>query len=78
MKGLAGQQGLHGKIERFRQLSSKASKNMVELEPIHSDLEIEKLEAIEVGELDEAQEGGDSESDSRVALEVVGIGKEES
>lgn len=48
VKGLAGQQGLHGKVERFRQLSSKASKNLAQLEPVHSDLEIEKLEAIEL------------------------------
>ena len=39
--------------------------------------EIEKLEAIEVGEPDEAQEGVDAESDSRVALEVVGVKAEE-
>ena len=56
VKGLAGQQGLHGKIERFRQLSSKASKNMAELEPIHSDIEIERLEAIELSELEDVQE----------------------
>ncbi len=66
VKGLAGQQGLHGKIERFRQLSSKASKSMAELEPVHTDLEIEKLEAIELSPLDE-----DSSEEGKVALEVV-------
>lgn len=68
VKGLAGQQGLHGKVERFRQLSSKASKNMVELEPIHSDFEIERLEAIELSQLaeDETSEPGET-----VSLEVV-------
>ncbi|MEP5566544.1 MAG: DNA recombination protein RmuC [Halioglobus sp.] len=48
VKGLAGQQGLVGKVERFRQLSSKASKNLTELEPIHADIELERLEAVEV------------------------------
>ena len=75
VKGLAGQQGLHGKIERFRQLSSKASRNLAELEPIHTDLELEKLEAIELAELDEpaladqTEEGAD---EGKVTLEVVG------
>lgn len=44
--GLSGKQGLYGKVERFAQLSGKASKNMVDLEPIHTDIEIERLEAI--------------------------------
>ena len=48
VKGLAGQQGLVGKVERFRQLSSKASKNLTELEPIHADIELERLEAVEL------------------------------
>jgi DNA recombination protein RmuC len=74
VKGLAGQQGLHGKIDRFRQLSSKVSKEMAELEPIHSDLELEKLEAIEL-----VEEGGESDPDteeSRVSLKVIGADEE--
>ncbi len=58
VKGLAGKQGLHGKVDRFRQLSSKASNTLVELEPIHTDIEIEKLEAIEVEPAE--PEGGDA------------------
>ena len=46
VKGLAGKQGLAGKVDRFSQLSSKASKQMPELEPIHSDVEHEKLSLI--------------------------------
>lgn len=68
IKGLAGQQGLHGKIERFRQLSSKASKQLVDLEPIHADIELEKLEAIE---LPPAEETGEENSEQRMPLEVV-------
>jgi DNA recombination protein RmuC len=68
VKGLVGQQGLHGKVERFRQLSSKASKNLVDLEPLHSDLELEKLEAIELAETGPDEEPGE---EGKVALEVV-------
>lgn len=68
VKGLGGQQGLHGKVERFRQLSSKASKSLVELEPLHTDLELEKLEAIDVAQLEE-------EPTTKATLEVV-TGKE--
>lgn len=61
VKGLAGQQGLHGKVERFRQLSSKASKSLAELEPVHADIEIEKLEAIDAAQLYPLEQGDDAE-----------------
>jgi len=44
VKGLVGMQGLHGKVERFQQLSTKANKEMPALEPIHSDIDNERLE----------------------------------
>ena len=47
VRGVAGQQGLYGKIERFQQLSTKASKEMVSLEPIHADIETDRLESLE-------------------------------
>ncbi|MBV1876509.1 MAG: DNA recombination protein RmuC [Pseudomonadales bacterium] len=40
---LVGQQGLHGKVERFKQISSKVSKSMPALEPSHVDFETERL-----------------------------------
>jgi DNA recombination protein RmuC len=43
VKGLAGKQGLRGKVERFQQLSTRANKSMVELEPLHDDIETERL-----------------------------------
>ena len=46
VKALVGQQGLYGKVERFGQLSSKVNRSLVELEPSHSDLEMEKLALI--------------------------------
>tara|TARA_R110001592_G_scaffold363043_1_gene679583 strand:+ start:66322 stop:67815 length:1494 start_codon:yes stop_codon:yes gene_type:complete len=47
VRGLAGQQGLYGKIERFQQLSTKANKEMTALEPIHADIENDRLEALD-------------------------------
>ena len=46
LTSLVGRQGLHGKVERFSQLSSKVSKSMPALEPLHKDLDHEKLELI--------------------------------
>mgnify|MGYP000361908218 FL=1 len=41
---LSGQQGLHGKVERFSKISNKVTKSMPSLETIHSDVELERLE----------------------------------
>ena len=46
VKGLAGKQGLAGKVERFSMLSSKVSKSMPQLEATHNDIEHEKLELL--------------------------------
>lgn len=43
---LAGRQGLYGKASRFAELSSKATKTMPTLEPLHTDLDVEKLELV--------------------------------
>ena len=43
---LAGKQGLYGKAARFNELSSKANKTMPALEPLHRDVDTEKLELI--------------------------------
>ena len=45
VKGLIGKQGLHGKVERFQQLSTRANKEMAALEPIHDELETDRLES---------------------------------
>ena len=44
--GLAGKQGLHGKVERFQLLSTRANKDMAVLEPIHDDIENGRLESV--------------------------------
>lgn len=46
VKALAGQQGLHGKVERFNKLSAKVSKSLPTLEPAHMDFETERLSMI--------------------------------
>lgn len=46
VKALAGKQGLYGKVERFEQLSSKVSKTLPELPPLHADFEVERLTMI--------------------------------
>ncbi|NLY33573.1 MAG: DNA recombination protein RmuC [Alcaligenaceae bacterium] len=43
---LAGRQGLIGKVERFNELSAKASRKMVEPEPIHPDFDVSRLDAL--------------------------------
>ena len=45
VKGLVGKQGLHGKVERFQQLSTRANKEMAALEPIHEEIENDRLVA---------------------------------
>ena len=40
---LVGQQGLVGKVERFKTLSAKANKSMPTVELLHNDLDVEKL-----------------------------------
>lgn len=44
--GLVGKQGLHGKVERFQQLSTRARKEMPALEPIHEEIENDRLESV--------------------------------
>jgi DNA recombination protein RmuC len=58
VRGLAGQQGLYGKIERFQQLSTRANKEMAALEPIHADIETDRLET-----------GGNSDADTALPAE---------
>lgn len=58
VKALAGKQGLYGKVERFNKLSTKVSKTLPALEPIHMDFESERLSLI-VEALDEADESAE-------------------
>ena len=40
VKALTGQQGLHGKVERFKTVSTKATKHPAKLESMHPELEL--------------------------------------
>ena len=44
--GLVGKQGLHGKVDRFQHLSARANKEMVTLDPIHDDIENDRLDSV--------------------------------
>ena len=52
---LVGQQGLYGKVDRFSQISTKITKKLPNMEPIHLDFETDRLamvvEPVEVSEL---------------------------
>ena len=61
VKALAGQQGLHGKVDRFRQLSAKVSKTMPSLEVLGRDFETERLTLLVEEVSDEKQ--GDHEQE---------------
>ncbi len=43
---VAGQQGLYGKVNRFAELSAKANKQLPALEPMHADIEVQRLETV--------------------------------
>jgi len=43
VKALVGKQGLHGKVERFGQLSNSANRTMPDLGPLHQELEQDRL-----------------------------------
>lgn len=55
VRSLAGRQGLYGKAARFNELSAKANKTMPVLEPLHRDIDTEKLELV-VGNVDSGAE----------------------
>ena len=68
---VAGQQGLHGKVERFNKLSSKVTKSMPDLEPMHLDIESDRLEAIRIDEpSDDADNAIRVELDGQLENEV--------
>ncbi|GAB5452978.1 MAG: DNA recombination protein RmuC [Halioglobus sp.] len=46
VRGLAGKQGLHGKVERFAQLSNRANREMPTLDELHDEVETERLDPL--------------------------------
>ena len=65
---LTGHQGLHGKVERFADMSSKVTQSIPSIEPQHSDLQTENLqllaEPIAAGE--DADQGAQPDADNSV------------
>jgi len=45
--GLSGRQGLAGKVDRFQHLSTATSKQMPTLEPLHLDIDVDRLSAVD-------------------------------
>lgn len=43
---LVGQQGLHGKVERFQELSIDANRNMPQLDRLETDFELDRIERV--------------------------------
>ena len=48
LTSIVGQQGLLGKVRKFKDVSAKANRDIPELEPIHDELELERLEVIAI------------------------------
>jgi DNA recombination protein RmuC len=46
VRALSGRQGLRGKVERFAEMSSKVTKAIPEIEPLHNDFQSESLELL--------------------------------
>ncbi len=47
VRSFAGNQGLTGKVERFNTLSAKAAKTMPDIQPVHADVDLHRLESKE-------------------------------
>ena len=77
LTSLAGRQGLHGKVERFSKLSTRVSKAMPVLEPLHKDLEqgrleliIEPVEEVEADKAEIEAETEELEAEVKLSAEV--------
>ena len=70
LTSLAGRQGLHGKVERFSKLSTRVSKSMPMLEPLHKDLEQGRLELIIEPVVEIEPDTEDFKSEARLDAEV--------
>ena len=68
---LAGQQGLYGKVDRFGQLSTKVSKSLPSMDPVHTDIESERL-ALIVEPLEEAEEQDKDASGQGESMAQIG------
>lgn len=70
VKGLAGKQGLAGKVERFSRLSNKVTKTMPQLEPSHADVEYDRLELV-AEKVEPEQSEVEAKPDTVVSEDIV-------
>ena len=61
VKALSGRQGLRGKVERFAEISSKVTKSIPEIEPLHHDIHSESLELL-AEPMESANEPGEADN----------------
>lgn len=57
VRAIAGQQGLFGKVQRFGELSSRAKRQLPDLQPMHADFDDERLDLMIASEAAGADEG---------------------
>ena len=62
VRSISGRQGLSGKVERFGELSSRVTRAIPEIEPIHSDLQHEALELVAAPISEESELPDDAEN----------------
>ena len=67
VKALSGRQGLSGKVERFADLSSKVTKSIPEIEPLHNDVEQESLELLAEPVIDDTEAQNDDDTADKAA-----------
>ena len=67
VKALSGRQGLSGKVERFAELSSKVTKSIPEIEPLHNDVQQESLELLAEPVIDDTKAQNDEETADEAA-----------
>lgn len=75
---LVGKQGLHGKVERFQQVSAKANKTMPALEPIHENLEAGRLDSLTGDENSQSGEETDAETTESAKVKHLRAEKKDS
>ena len=73
VRGLVGKQGLRGKVERFQTISAKASKELANLEPIHLDIENDRLETSPDAAEEDEQATATSEDRSKPPVKLQPI-----
>lgn len=70
VKALAGKQGLHGKVERFAQFGAGAGRDLIDPEPIHVDVDNDRLDSLKI-DTDNTAEPKASGSEGQAILRPI-------